>query len=561
MKLSKRRGQFSIMAAFLVLAVVTSAMFVAFNRIQDNQFTKPVTIASDIKDVKTALRELLGFTAGYYGSIIELTGNVTYAREKTKSYFESGLETIAHADVENTVSLILNDVGVKTSWFGREGYTRGYLSVEYSIPSIGLSGMKYEGSALLSATIQETVGDVCKVSVLGDNDEPNLSLSKNSFSFFKFDPSANKWVFQNPTEEPVISTMGVYSLKLPADINKDAYFLQVADQRGIIVSSGYIRGVGDSNKEFPSYTYTFNWSSLYDGLNDPYMEIELLQNGTLRWLGQALTVSGSEKPIPPVPIKGIHVNQTISGVNQEVPFQVEDWRGNYKVPFGLTNNSTIFDENCMIVFLVNHHVSKVTVWWNGTDTAIQTPYAYTNVYFTGDNPVSSTLDNGVLALDLSNFGSGVKSTTKSSPILSTSTFLRINGESPIYGSSPSYTIHHGVVRDIVQQEPEWSGGVTSSPDFYGQVVLTLPAMTNYYTYRARIMYIATTATRNLSDLSVIQVKAPSGSQLTEDGLIAGLPNTSTGTIFWDGGTGAIAPVGGVRFEQQGRWRNDAVQIQ
>ena len=105
------------MAAFMVLAVVTSAMFVSFNRIQENQFTKPITLASDIKDVNTALHELLGFTAGYYGSIIKLTGNVTYAREKTNSYFESGLETIAHADVENTVSLTLNDVGVKTSSF------------------------------------------------------------------------------------------------------------------------------------------------------------------------------------------------------------------------------------------------------------------------------------------------------------------------------------------------------------------------------------------------------------------------------------------------------------
>jgi hypothetical protein len=536
MKLINRRGQFSIMTAFMVLAVVTSAMFVSFQRIQENQFTKPITLASDIKDVNTALHELLGFTAGYYGSIIKLTGNVTYAREKTNSYFESGLETIAHANVEKTVSLTLNDIGVKTSWFGRVSYTQGYLSVDYSIPSIGLFGMKYDGSALLSVTIMETVGDVCRVSVLGDNDEPNLSLSKDDFSFFRFDPGANNWIFINPTDDPVISTMGVYSINLPADVNRDAYFLQVTDQRGIIVSSGYIRGVGDLNKDLPSYTYTFNWDSLYENLNDPYMEVELLQNGTLRWLGQALTVNGSEKPIPPIPIKGIHVNQTISGVNQEVPFQVEDWRDSYRVPFGLTNNATIFDENCMIVFLVNHNVSTVTVWWNGTDTAKQTPYAYTNVYFTGDDPASEKLDNGVVTIDLSSFGSGIKSTTKSSAIDSWSTYLRVNGESPIYGSLPSYTIHHGIVRDLIQQEPEWSGGVTLSPDFYGQIVLTLPAMTSYYTYRARIMFVQTSANRDLSELSVIQVKAPSGSQLSEDGFTAGLPTTSTSALLYDGGT-------------------------
>ena len=190
----------------------------------------------------------------------------------------------------------------------------------------------------------------------------------------------------------------------------------------------------------------------------------------------------------------------------------------------------------MIVFLVNHHVSEVTVWWNGTDTAKQTPYAYTNVYFTGDDPASEKLDNGVVTLDLSSFGSGIKSTTKSSAIDSWSTYLRVNGESPIYGSLPSYTIHHGVVRDIIQQEPEWSGGVTLSPDFYGQIVLTLPAMTSYYTYRARIMYVQTSANRDLSELSVIQVKAPSGSQLSEDGLTAGLPTTSTSALLYDGGT-------------------------
>ncbi len=250
-------------------------------------------------------------------------------------------------------------------------------------------------------------------------------------------------------------------------------------------------------------------------------------------------LSGTEKPIPPIPVKGIHLNQTtIDGINQEVPFQVEDWGAKYQVPFGITSNTTIFKENCMIVFLVNNHVINATLWWDGSDEAVQTPYAYRNIYFMGDNPSIDKLDNGVISLDFSNFASGVKSTTKAFAIDSWSTFMRVNGEYPIYGSDASYTIHHGVVRDIVQQEPEWAGGVSSSPNFYSHVVITVPARTNYFTYRARIIYVPTTQMRDLSELSVIQLRSSIGySPLTEDGLqINGLPNPNSGSLFYDGGT-------------------------
>ena len=84
-------------------------------------------------------------------------------------------------------------------------------------------------------------------------------------------------------------------------------------------------------------------------------------------------------PIPPVPVKSIHVNETINNIDQEVPFQVEDWESDYRVPLGLTNNASLFGRNNMIVFLVNnnakYNVSKVTIWWDGSDTAVQTPLA------------------------------------------------------------------------------------------------------------------------------------------------------------------------------------------
>ena len=107
-------------------------------------------------------------------------------------------------------------------------------------------------------------------------------------------------------------------------------------------------------------------------------------------------------PIPPLSVGAIHVNQTINGVNQEVPFQIEDWASEYRIPLGMTNNATVFGNRQMIVFLINNQVSKFTIWWNGSDTAVQTSFAYTNRYFT-DNPSGGTLNNGKLNLQFGGF--------------------------------------------------------------------------------------------------------------------------------------------------------------
>ena len=120
---------------------------------------------------------------------------------------------------------------------------------------------------------------------------------------------------------------------------------------------------------------------LFLGLQNPSatVAVELLQNGTMRWLGQNLQFTTQTIPVPPVPVKAIHINETIDGVNQQVPFQIEDWASSYTVPLGLTSNTTVFGNRQMVVFLVNTHVSDFTLWWNGSDTAQQTPLAYTSL--------------------------------------------------------------------------------------------------------------------------------------------------------------------------------------
>ncbi|MCW4029304.1 MAG: hypothetical protein NWE92_06625 [Candidatus Bathyarchaeota archaeon] len=297
-----------------------------------------------------------------------------------------------------------------------------------------------------------------------------------------------------------------------------------------------IRFVGSNDATDPNID-TWNIDSVYIkdqpdvlfllNLQESTITLQVLQNGTIQWLGQNLALTTQTLPIPPVPVKAIHVNQTINGVNVEVPFQIEDWASNYKVPLCLTSNTTVFSNRQMIVFQINCHVSEFTISWDGRDVATQTPLAYTNRYFTTDNPEASTLSSGNVTLLFTN--SNVKATVGSTS--STATFMRINGEASIYGASFSYVIHHGIVRDIVMQEAEFSGGVSGAYDLYANIVLTLPANTKYYTYQLTVTFAASSQTRALYDLSPIQLTstATSPQTQTEDGTLAGFPLLYNGT--------------------------------
>jgi hypothetical protein len=264
--------------------------------------------------------------------------------------------------------------------------------------------------------------------------------------------------------------------------------------------------------------------------------VELLQNGTMIWLGQNLTQTTQAIPIPPIPVKAIHINETIDGVNQQVPFQVEDWSSSYTVPLGLTGNTTIFSSRQMIVFLVNTHVSAFTLWWNGSDQAIQTPLAYTDIYFTSDNPSSNLLSNGQLSLQFSGSFT-VTSTVVGSGTSSTASFMRINNQPSVYGSSPDWVVVNGVVRDIVQQEAEWSNGINNCPNLYANIVLTLPAHATYFTYQLSLMFINSQQNRTITDLCPIALSSSVGQLQTENGTAQGEPVVATGTQTFSNSTG------------------------
>jgi hypothetical protein len=356
---------------------------------------------------------------------------------------------------------------------------------------------------------------------LKDEDEPLINLGQQNFEFYRYIYANATWELINPTNITSYAD-GTYLIDLPSEVPGDSYVLQVEDSRGIIVTAS----------SFSRYTATLTWDGNYSTIPNENIVIELLQNGTMRWLGQNLNLTQTTKPIPPVPVKAIHVNQTINGVNQEVPFQIEDWASEYQVPLGLTNNNSLISGKNMIVFLANSQVSKVTVWWNGSDDAVQTSYAYRNVYF-NDNPGSARLNNGRLMLTLQ-FSGNPDVTSQVGSITNTATFMRVNGKTPTYGSNLAYIIYNGIVRDIIHQEAEWSDGITSPscPNVYSQIVLTLPANVTYYTYQLRLMFINSTQSRTITELCPISLSSSSINQLqTENGTLNGLPltvNTTSG---------------------------------
>jgi hypothetical protein len=265
----------------------------------------------------------------------------------------------------------------------------------------------------------------------------------------------------------------------------------------------------------------------FGSLQDSTMVVEWLQNGTMRRLGQNLNLTTSALPIPPIPVKAIHVNQTfVNGTNREVPFQIEDWASNYSIPLGLTNNATVFSNKQMIVYLIDKTVAETSIWWNGSDQAVQTRNAFANVYFTADDPTNNRLSNGRATLE---FGSGFTLTSRAGTTTSTASFMRINSEASVYGASPAYVIHHGVVRDIVQQEAEWNDGANNCPNLYANIVITLPAKTTYYTYQLRIMFLNSQQPRTINDLCPIKLTSSFNTVQTENGTSSKIPIVATGS--------------------------------
>ena len=657
------KGQFSIIAALLVAVVLIATVIVTYSTIRNSPIQDQPQVLSAIDETNFAIKQILGFTVGYYGSVLKVTGNSSYARMLAMNYLHGGFVNIANMHPEWGPSFSVKGSGLHAYWFTNTSYSGGNLAIRYNLTGLGIHGITYETSCRLTVQIEDTVSDSqTRLTVTKDEGEPIINLGKDSFKFYRYEYTNSTWELITPSTEPVAFANGTYIIDIPSGIDSYSYLIQVEDPRGLIVvassfshyictlawnpqntehkyavlgstseitdapdgsyatigkdgicevaayqgGTGTIKQVyfnvhyygsvsgtlewyyqlddGGWNKienlteggsaaspltrtyDATSLRASWTWNNLnttdirfrnnddagsenayvdamyvtvivqtadfYSTLQDATITAELLQNGTMRWLGQNLQLTTQAKPIPPIPVKSIHINQTTNGVSQEVPFQIEDWASNYRIPLGLTNNASVFSSRTMLVFLINPNVSKVTIWWNGSDTAIQTPCAYTNRYFTGDNPGGGVLDNGMLRLQ---FGGGFTLTSTVGSSSCTTKFMRINNEWSIYGSSPAYVIHHGIVRDIIHQEAEWNGGANNCPNLYAHIVLTLPANATYYTYQLRLMFVESQQSRSISDICLIQPQATitgGGKTFTENGTLAGFPAISTNTVFF-----------------------------
>jgi hypothetical protein len=818
---ANRRGQFTIIAALLVAVVLIAAVMSTYAAIRYDPLQEQPQVLSAIDEINLALKQVLGFTVGYYGSVLQVTGNVSYAKTLAANYLQSGLTNIGDVRPEWGPSFNVTTLDLRTDWFSNESYSSGNLSVTYDLTGIGVYGMTFTTSSRLDVSILKTSHSQAMLSISKDNDQPLVNLAKENLKFYRYLDSDSVWELVSPSIEPTVYANGTYVVDFPSGVDPDSYVVKVEDGRGIVVvassfsrytctltlnstytdpdfvdintsdvdsspdkgtqsnftaqqsppdsiydtltevnygggisnvtlingesfetwpsswgatgswsrtstehysgsySAGFtgpgsgdlatpsldcsnanaiyvdfwykdtgcesgelmlqyydgshwdtypIRDLGAttstqwihyrekitdsqyfiSNFQFrihadtnygndqayfdlvtvqkevdgtsyqldleeqwtnvnytnpnqdlcikagslgsepllvdawnggawvnvgaltglvngwknmsvapyiTSSTFTIRFRGSSDGLDavqdswnidtvllGPHPDIsffssqtestivvEWLQNGTMRWLGQNLEMTTTAKPIPPIPVKGIHLNETINGVEQEVPFQVEDWASDYKVALGLTSNVTVFSNRQMVVFLLDPSVSQFTMWWDGSDEANQTSLAYTNQYFTGDDLSNNRLTNGKISLQIGSFS--VTSTVVGTSTSSTANFMRINNENSVYGAGAAYVIHHGVVRDIIQQEAEWSTGAVDCPNVYASIVVTLPANATYYTYQLRLMFLDSNQPRTITDLCPIRISSTiSGAQLqTENGTSGGYPVVTTGT--------------------------------
>jgi len=501
-----KKGQFSIIAALLVAVILIATVMVTYSTIRNSSIQGQPQVLSAIDETNLALKQILGFTIGYYGSVLQVTGNSSYAKMLATNYLQSGLVNIANMHPDWATSFDKSSIDLRAYWFTNTSYSRGNLAINYSLTGLGIYGITYKTSCKLAVQVKQTTSNnETQLIVTKDENEPLINLGKQNFKFYRYIYASSTWELINPSTEPTAYANGTYIITIPSGVDPYSYLIQVEDPRGIIVAAS----------SFSRYTCTLAWNSTLYAATDATIVVELLQNGTMRWLGQNLNLATQAKPIQPIPVKAIHVNQTINGIEQEVLFQIEEWASDYKVPLSLASNASVFSNRNMLVFLINRNVTKVTIWWNGSDTATQTPNAYTNKYFTVDTN-QRTLSNSIMNLQI-DFSSqdGVQSfkviSTKGAS-KATAVLMRINQDIAHYGhSEPMYAITNGPVRVVLQHEVEWpDGGVAGglSPNVYAHIVLTLPANATYYTYQLHLIFINSSQTRTIEDLCPIQINAP-----------------------------------------------------
>ena len=170
----KRRGQFSIITAFLVVLILVAAVNASYNLIKTNPFTEPVTLLSTTQSINQALKKLLAFTVSYYCSVVNVTGEATFADTETIKYLSGGLIKLAQTQGDAEPSFNVYETDFETKWFKPESWSKGTIGLTYDIPNLGLTGVKYRQEISLEVDLVGSTADAPYVKVYSDG-EPNLS--------------------------------------------------------------------------------------------------------------------------------------------------------------------------------------------------------------------------------------------------------------------------------------------------------------------------------------------------------------------------------------------------
>ena len=257
-----RKGQFSIIAALLVAVVLVAAVMTTYSAIRYGSPGEQPQILSSIDETNLGLKEILGFTVGYYGSVLKVTGNMTYAQQLAQNYLKSGLNNLGNIRPEWGANLSLNSLTLKANWFSNKSYSEGSMYVSYNLTGRGIYGASYNTSTRLDVQIQNSSApDKAKLVILRDEAEPLINLGKKNLKFYQYDYNASTWNLAEPLDIASYAN-GTYILTLPQNVTSDSYNIEVSDTRGLMVLAS----------SFTQFTSNLAWNSTAYRLEPHFVE-------------------------------------------------------------------------------------------------------------------------------------------------------------------------------------------------------------------------------------------------------------------------------------------------
>ncbi len=235
-----KRGQFSIIAALLVAVILITTVVVTYSTIRSSTIHGQPQIQSAIDETNLAIKQILGFTVGYYGSVLKSTGNQTYATQLATGYLQSGLVYTASMHPDWGASFNVTNSKLYTYWYSNVSYSSGDLSVSYNLKGLGIYGIAYDTSCSLTVQVMPSINSQAILSITKDGTEPLVNLDKSNLKFYSYEANDSLWHLIEPPNTPTSYSNGTYQIDIPSGVDVNSYLIQVEDQRGIlVVASSY----------------------------------------------------------------------------------------------------------------------------------------------------------------------------------------------------------------------------------------------------------------------------------------------------------------------------------